>query len=676
MFYFEGVIETTKDLSNDTKRKDTVARFKLTHNDLNNALKVGSQASEESKRTVVVHDQTATENLPEDSPVFTGQAMETSPRFAGEPVKIPNPDELNRGLWTEEAIHYSKKANEDFAKQMKYMNKHGGTMDALISDYNKANEGQDAVHDPKNADETKAKMADFFARNQEIVSKNGGLAGESSGNTSPSATLRNPEKGTNVAGLGKGKNYQVSQPGTSSQLSLSSSAGSEAGAESQTESWAEVGTNAGSSTGTESDTQLDEEDFDDDWDADEEQQHFEEYDRPQGLGLWTDSGTGTGVNVGVGIGASADADSGSNVGVDESSKTAWPGFGFSNGFGMGMNTGSQSGSETMTETSVGVNSGTSTETSTETDSTTDSKSEPNQGSKSKSRYKWRKGPIRNTGNAGYAGVNAFNQKIATSTGDANAEAYQGNGYPGRITNGIVLVPVQQNIKEKAEFRPNPQLGIQTNSNVNTKVQASASAQTQSGKMGGSKTKPKASKPKSVSQINMEKAKERLKKQMKKHQEELEASTRNNPLHKWKLFGKTPLQARLEAILESTRNIPVGPNLGDKSNKNNSKDNGKGKIDPNKVEASVDIKYEGENTKGVTIDAGVSTKLGGDKNKPKNGSVAGRKGAKAFKNKKDWRTFYKWYEKYPFSIPSIAEINKKLNSMPYALYKIRMRKLKK
>ena len=56
---------------------------------------------------------------------------------------------------------------------------------------------------------------------------------------------------------------------------------------------------------------------------------------------------------------------------------------------------------------------------------------------------------------------------------------------------------------------------------------------------------------------MEKAQERLRKQMKKFKEDLEAKTRDNPLHRWKLFGKTPLQGRLEVIAEKARNIPLG-----------------------------------------------------------------------------------------------------------------------
>ena len=637
-------------------------------------IKTKGHAIPGSKRTIVSHrrDQNTGVNIPEDSPIYTGQAIGSSPTSVGDPVKKPNPDELNRGLWTDEAINYSNKANEDFAKQTKYVNKHGGSLEDLIREYNKAREDQHALHDPKNADETAERMKDFFARNKEILSSKGGEQPKvQSSNQIVNATVDNRKQE-----LIKDKEDQANQPSSSFAIGLSSNAGSETGSESQTETWANVGTNAGSFTGSDGGSEPDEEKYVDEaseWEGDDGPD-YEEYDQPQGLGLWTDSQTGTGVGVGVSAGANAGADAAleSEAEVDKSSKNSWPGIGFSNGFGMGLNAGSQSGSETMTETSVAINSGTSAKT----DSKSDSDSESNLGSKSRSRYKWKMGPSTNSGKVGSAMKMAENDALnEEKVGNLNAKINQGNVYhPSHMAIHPLAVQNPESIKEKARFHPNPQLGIQAGSDVNTKVSASASAQSQSGKSGGVKKKPKG-RPKTMSQINMEKAKAHLKEQMKKHQEDLEARTRNNPLHKWKLFGKTPLQARLEAIAEKTRNIPLGIRVGAKNEKQTDKTNGKDKQkDQNKVEASVDIKYEGKNTKGVDIEAGVSTKIGGQGGKPKINNVKDMKGGKANKGTKNWRSLYKWYDKYPFNIPSIAEINRKLNSMPYAVYKAKMRKI--
>ena len=637
-----------------------------------NIVDISAQPSPDSKRTVVSHsnDPTVGVKIPEDAPVYTGQVIGISPSSAGDPVKKPNPDELHRGLWTDEARKYTEKANEDFEKHIKYLRQHGGKMDNLIWEYNKLNRNKQATHDPKNADDTKEKMKDFFAKNKEIVSKGGGPQKESSENKQDNSALNNGKQHVKVSGLETDKGDQVHKPDSSLQVGLSSTASSEAGSESQTEAWADVGANTESHTGVGDDSEPAEEEFEDgnsQWDNNEEPS-YEEYDRPQGLGLWTDSNTGTGVGISTGPDDGTNPGAESEFGSKESSKNSWPGFGFSTGFGMGMNAGSQSGSETMTETSVAINTGTSAETS----SKTEAESEGNSGSKSKSKYKWKMGPK----------INSFNEQENSYTEKSNGEVHQGNMNPNKMANtvggdaDVSVATIPQKVKEKAKFKPNPQLGIQVDSNVNTKIHASASAQTESGKSTGSKKKPK-SKPKTASQINMEKAQERLRKQMKKFKEDLEAKTRDNPLHRWKLFGKTPLQGRLEAIAEKTRNIPLGIRVGGIKDKEAGAGKGKDvRKDANKVEASVDIKYEGKNTNGVNIEAGVNTNIGGGGSRLNDDTLKDMKGTKNYKEKKNWRTFYKWYEMYPFDIPSVAEINKKLNSMPYALYKARMRKFTK
>ena len=638
-----------------------------------NVVAISAQSSPDSKRTVVSHSDNPTvgEKIPEDAPVYTGQVTDISPSAAGDPVKKPNPDELHRGLWTDEAIKYTEKVNEDFAKHMKYLKQHGGNMDDLIWEYNKLNRNKQATRDPKRADDTKEKMKDFFARNKEIVSKGGGLQIESSENKEDNSVPNDGKQYMQVSGLDTDKDDPVHKPDSSLQLGLSSTASSEAGSESQTEAWADVGANTESLTGIGGDSEPAEEEFEGgnpQWDNTDEPS-YEEYDRPQGLGLWTDSDTGTGVGISTGPDDGTNPDAESEYGSKESSKNSWPGFGFSTGFGMGTNAGSQSGSETMTETSVAINTGTSAETS----SKTNSESEASSGSKYKSKYKWKMGPK----------INSSNEQTNGYTEKSNDKVHQGNMNTNEITrtagggdSDVPVIPIPQTLKEKATFKPNPQLGIQVDSNVNTKVQASASAKTASGNSSGRKKKPK-SKPKTAARIGMEKAQAHLKEQMKKFKEDLEAKTRDNPLHRWKLFGKTPLQGRLEAIAEKTRNIPLGIRVGETKGKETGTGNGKDvHKDANKVEASVDIKYEGKNANGVNIEAGVNTNIGGGGGLPKNDTLKDIKGIKNYKKKKNWRTLYRWYEKYPFNIPSVAEINKKLNSMPYALYKARMRKFGK
>ena len=698
------MIETTKDIKNETNKKETNSvRRLVTKIDGNSILsKIVTQPDSKRNLVSVINNRSSPQGIPENSPVYTGQAVDISAHPDGDPVKKPNPDELHHGLWSGEAIDFTKEVDKDSEKQIQHVNKNGGKMDKLIKEYNKANEGHYGARVPMNADDTKEKMKDFYARNNEIV-LNAGRNLDSSLNNKPTTPVaERPKKVTKVSASERDKESPVNKAGSSMKLGLSSSAGSESSSESQAQTWTQVGTSAGSSTGTdagseEGDDEEEEEDEDSEWDNDEEPE-FEEYDRPQGLGLWSDSETGTGVGVGVSIGASADAgsdaDSESEIGKGIGSQDSSPGFGFRNGFQMGMNGGSQSGSETMTETSVSINTESSSQS--ESESKADSESKANPGSKSKSRYKWKMGPSTNTGLVGTPAVmpknGANNEK--QGTGIKNAGGFQSSeGKFSKPSNVELLpVPVKQNVKEKAKFLPQPQLGIQTQSNVNTKVQASVSAQSQSGTGGGSSTKLKT-RPKSKAQINMEKEQARLQEQMKKFEQDLKDKTRNNPLHRWKLwgkvpqhgsfhewkvFGQTPLQPRLDAILEHTRNINEGMKQRKNNNYNNAnKNNGSigrnGTKDPNMVEASVDIQYEGKNTKGVSIDAGVSATTGEKEKRPKKYESKDRKGSNVHKGSRHLRNRYKWYERYPFYIPSVAEINKKLNSMPYASYQIEMRK---
>lgn len=610
------------------------------------------------------------QQIPAKRPLLTRQAIENSENPMGDPVSKPNPDELDQGIWTEEASDYSRKAEEDFEKQAKYVSKHGGAMDDLIKEYNEAKEDHNALHDPQRAERTKEKMQEFYSRNKEISSQ-------------PAVPLNNSSKivkgGSPVANRYEKmeeKNVSDSKmPVASLNLAIGSSTGSKSGSE--TETWAKVGASAGSS----SESQDEQENFNEDSDWYDEEPDYDEYDQPQGLGLWTDSETGTG--VGISIGASADSNAhsdsdaeaesemGINIGSPYSSS---PGFRFSNGFGMGV--GSQSGSETMSETSVGVNSVANTQTDSKTDA--GSQSESNPGSKSKSRYKWK------MGSSASPAVTNTNKLVGKVDASQNAKEQLGDiadgnkgisaTHPGAQEDrgSPSAVDQMQIVKEKAKFKPDPQLGIQVSSDVNTKVHASA--QTQSGTGGGgSKTNAK-SKPKTTSQINLEKAREHLKKQMLRHQKHLEEVTRNNSLHRVRVETGFPAMARLEKVAEKTRKKPLGPMKVD-----NTRNGGRGenaKADSNKVEASVDISYQGKNTKGVDINAEVNISNGGKSKQPKKTSQNNGRTAAMREGHRNWRTMYKWYQKYPYTIPSIAEINRKLNSMPFALYKAEMQKMRK
>lgn len=633
MKFYLGVIETTKDRKNETREFGPKSEtFKLSG----------------SKRFLVTSKNAVGDNKgPRSSnTTFTGEVLESKGRPVADPDEIPNPDELSGGVWTGEAIDYTAKAKEDFAKQMKYMREHGGTMEDLVRDYNNRKVDQHAMHDPKNAEETKEKMKEFFSKSREIIK-------------SPQI-LKDSKENKEVSESMKEKRKPSKQSAGSMKLGLNSSTGSETGSESET--WTKVGANAGSLSGTDFQN---EEPFSDDDQDENEWGYFpdnEYYDKPQGLGLWADTGTGVGVSVGANAGSESSPD-------DTGSEFSSPGFGFQNGFGMGMSAGSQSGSETMTETSVGIN----TETNSQSESKTGSGSNTNPGSKSKSKYKWKMGPSTNTGSIEKIARNKDENQ--NKNGVANVliggvDKIMNNKLGNQLTAKLDPTVDMKKVKEQARFIANPQLGIQANSDVSTKVHASASTQSGSGTSTGS-TKPKT-KPKSPSRIRMEKSMARLKAQMKKNQDELEESTKRNPLHRWKLFGLTPLQGRLEAIAERTRNIPLGPTKETASNHGN-KENNNGKIDPNKTEASVEIEYKGKNTQGVDISAGVNISSGEVKKQPK--KIKTKNGEKVDGGIRNWKAKYKWIESYPYNIPSIAEINKKLNSIPFALYKSEMRKLK-
>lgn len=692
-----------------------------------------------------------------DSSVFTGEALKLKVPER-DPQRTPNPDELHKGLWTGEAINYTAKAQKDFAEQQKYAQEHGGlkAIDDRIDEHKKHKERTEdgkAFHNPKNAEDTREKMKDFYDRNDEITSQY----------NYPYYSTSDREKQKNVAGNmvshnnDKG-NKDIHKPGkdewlkpkkiagSSSRIGLgssaSSSSSSESSSSSSSETHSEAGVNAESGTNTESnidsgttaeptsetepsegdvpsfdpDTAVDESDQvwnpdeDDVVDLDEEQTQYGDYQTPQGLGVYAD----TNIDVGINSGANAesqvgsDAQSESEIGFNAGSQSPFPSYGFGNGFGMGlgMNTGSQSGSESMTETSVSV--GTSTDSKTESESKTGSNSNTNPGSKSKYKYKWRKGPgTSEKSMPNYMAVLGLHPVATIAEGleeePFNSETGLFKGLPdilesrlGTLTHRdrAKMVPkdyskdkaspklkmesignhgkLRLNLKDYSKLKAAPQLGIQVGSDAHTHASTSASTQSNSGSNAGSR--PLKPKLRLQSHINLEKHKERLGNRMKNHKDQLDYDTQTNPLRLMKMRGKSPTLLKLEAVAEKTRNKPRGSH-GPKTNKNHGSSQGNHNTntgtDPSKVEASVNIQYQGTNANGVDISANINTVNGQQVKKPNqnknnndNDNSIGRYGT---------GSPYGWYVKDSGHVPSTAELNMKLNSMPYAKYVPQMRK---
>ena len=583
---------------------------------------------------------------------------------ADEFINNTDPDELNRGLWTTEAMNYAKKADEDFAKQQKYIETGGdNAFNKVIKDHNRSG-GQNVLRDPSRADATKEKMKEFYDRNDEIVlgkGKNG------FGGLQKVYTVQNGEKPPR---LSKAAKPDTKTSDAESNFKMSSSTSTGAGSETGTNTWAQVGvgTKVDSSAGSQEDVTQDpnlissvEEDSgtaDDndnwEWNDETEEEEYPGYNRPQGLGLWSDSGTGTG--VGVSIGANAGANGGSDTSsetdttTDIGLPTKWPNFGFSNGFGMGMgtNAGSQSGAETMTETSVNINTDVKTESQSKTGSQAGSKS-----SGSKSKYKWKLGPKSGPQLIPLpkASKNVYDKTSYLVPG----KQIQPNANMAHLSNALSL-------KELSPFKAAPQLGIQTNTRVSAKVQTNSNAQAQS----GSNAKV-GSKAKNTSHQRLHRAKQRLSAIVNEHNNRLASDTENNPLRKMKQTQKTPMQLKMEEIAHKTRNKPRGSkpkniNGGETANQASS-----GGINPKKTEASVDIYYEGKNNDGVDINAGISISDGQRLRKQKaNGKM----------NEQIVESPYLWYERYPYDIPSTADINRRLDSLPYAYYTPQMRSLRR
>ena len=680
-----------------------------------------------------------------DSLLFTGEALKLKVPER-DPQRTPNPDELHKGLWTGEAMNYTAKAQNDFAEQQKYAQEHGGlkTINDRIDEHNKQRESTEeskASHDPKNAEDTRDKMKDFYNRNDEITSQYRNPYYSTSGRESQKSVagkkiFHDNEEG--IKGMHQSGKTERLRPkkisGSSSRIGLGSSAGSsstsESSSSSSSETYSETGVNSESGTTTEStaetepsendvpsfdqDTAVDDSDQvwnpDEDYfvDLDQEENRYNDYETPLGLGIYAD----TNIEAGVDTGANAesqvgsDAQSESEMGFNAGPQPKFPGYGFGNGFGMGlgMNVGSQSGSESMTETSVSV--GTSTDSKTESESKTGSNSRTNPGSKSKYKYRWKKGPstseklipismavfglhpVLKTGpveeplnsemglfkglpymlESRLETLAHHNGPKMVSKENAKAKASQQLG-TGSIGNYDTL---RLNLKDHSRFKAAPQLGIQVGSDAQTQASTSASTQSQSGSNAGSR--PLKPRLRLQSHINLEKHRKRLGNRMKSHKDRLDYDTQTNPLRMMKMREKSPTLMKLEAVAEKTRNKPRGSH-GPKANKHHGSNQGNQNTntgtDPNKVEATVNIQYQGTNTKGVDISANINTVNGQQVKKPNknksnndNDDNIGRYGT---------GSPYGWYVRDSGHVPSTAELNMKLNSIPYAKYVPQMRK---
>ena len=680
-----------------------------------------------------------------DSLLFTGEALKLKVPER-DPQRTPNPDELHKGLWTGEAMNYTVKAQKDFAEQQKYAQEHGGlkAINDRINEHNKQKESAGdsrPSHDPKNAENTREKMKDFYNRNDEITSQHRNPYYSTSGRESQKSVAENTIFNNNKEGIkglhqsGKAERLKPKKiEGSSSRIGLGSSAGSSSSSESSSssssETYSEAGVNSESGTTAESntetepsesdvpsfdqDTAVDESDQvwtpDDDYfvDLNEEENLYNDYKTPQGLGVYTD----TNIEAGIDSGATAESQVGSDaqsepeMGFNAGSQSKFPGYGFGNGFGigLGMNVGSQSGSESMTETSVSV--GTSTDSKTESESKIGSNSKTNPGSKSKYKYRWRKGPSTSEklmpNSMAVLGLHPvwktgpveepFNSEVGLFKGlpdilESKLETLAHHDRPKMVSKDYAMAKVSPqpgtgstgnhdkpslDLKDHSRFKAAPQLGIQVGSDAQTQASTSASTLSQSGSNTGSR--PLKPRLRLQSHINLEKHRQRLGNRMKSHKDRLDYDTQKNPLRMMKMQEKSPTLMKLEAVAEKTRNKPRGSH-GPKANKHHGSGQGnqntKTDTDPNKVEASVNIQYQGTNTKGVDISANINTVNGQQMKKPSktksnndNNDNIGRYGT---------GSPYGWYVRDSGHVPSTAELNMKLNSMPYAKYVPQMRK---